>query len=131
MRQRYEEIRRLGAEVLVVTQARPELLAAFLRDQPQPFLVVADPTRTVYRAYGLERTTWKTVLRLRVVLRYLRLIFRGWAPRRAYQGEDVLQLGGDFVLDREGRLVYSFRSADPTDRPPFAELLQAVRSVSS
>jgi peroxiredoxin len=127
--QRYEEFRALGAEVLVVTQARPGLLAAFLREQSLPFPAVADPERAAYRAFGLERTSWLTLLRPLVVLRYLRLLFRGWGPRRPAGGEDVLQLGGDFVLDREGRLAYAYRSREPTDRPSVETLLQAVRAA--
>jgi peroxiredoxin len=126
----YKEFRRLGAAVLVVSQARPERLAAFLRDQPLPFPVAADPERAAYRAFGLERTSWARVLRPGVVLRYLRLIFRGWRPRQAEEGEDVLQLGGDFVLDGQGRLACAYRSAEPTDRPAVEALLQAVRQAS-
>jgi peroxiredoxin len=127
---RYEEFRRLGAQVLVVTQARPDLLAVFLREQPLPFLAVADPGRLAYRAFGLERTSWAAMMRPDVILRYLRLIFRGWRPQHVREGEDILQLGGDFVLDREGRLTYEFRSAEPTDRPSVEALLQALRELS-
>jgi peroxiredoxin len=122
--------RRLGAEVLVVSQARPERVAAFLREQPLPFPVAADPDRVAYRAFGLERTSWAAVLRPGVVLRYLRFLFRGWRPRPVGPGEDVLQLGGDFVLDGQGRLAYAYRSAEPTDRPTLEALLQAVRQAS-
>ncbi len=125
MRERYEEFRRL-AEVLVISQARPELLAIFLREHPQPFPVAADPQRVSYRAFGLERTSWAAMLRPDVILRYLRLILRGWHLQQVRQGEDILQLGGDFVLDGEGRLLYAYRSAEPTDRPAINALLQAV-----
>jgi peroxiredoxin len=128
---RSEEFRRLGAEVLVVTQARPEVLAAFLREQPLPFDAVADPERAAYRAFGLERTSWAAMLRPWVLWRYLRLMLGGWRPRRLRQGEDVLQLGGDFVLDRQGCLTHAYRSAEPTDRPPVEELLRAVREASA
>ena len=131
MQQRYEEIRRLGAGVLVVSQTRPELLAVFLREQPLRFPAVADPERVAYRAFGLERTSWMTMLHPGVVLRYLRFIFRGWRPQQARAGEDVLQLGGDFVLDGEGRLIYAYRSAEPTDRPSVEALLQAVEEALS
>jgi peroxiredoxin len=123
----YEDFRQAGAEVLVVTQARPQFLALFLREQQLPFPVVADPERVAYRAFGLERTTWARVLSPAVLFRYVRLIFRGWGLRKPRGGEDVLQLGGDFVLDREGRLAYAYRSAEPTDRPAVAVLLRAVR----
>jgi peroxiredoxin len=122
-----QEIRQLGAEVLVVTQGQPALLAMFLREQSVPFPVVGDPTRDTYRAFGLERTTWWKILRPASIFRYLKLIFRGWKPRRPNEGEDVLQLGGDFILDSQGRLVYARRSAEPTDRPRVEELLDAIR----
>lgn len=131
MQQRYEEFRKLDAEVAVVSQARPEILALFLREQPLPFPVVADPERAAYRAFGLERTSWGRVLRPGVVLRFLRLLFRGWRPRRVRQGEDVLQLGGDFLLDAAGRLAYAYRSTEPTDRPTVEALLGAVRDLAA
>jgi hypothetical protein len=130
VRQRYEEIQQLGAQVLAVTQARPEFLAVFLRDEPLPFPAVADPERVAYRTFGLDRTSWGSFLRPRVVLRYLRLMFRGWRPRPPREGEDVLQLGGDFFLDVEGRLTFAYRSAEPTDRPSVEVLLQALRGAS-
>jgi hypothetical protein len=42
----------------------------------------------------------------------------------------VLQLGGDLVLDGQGRPAYAYRSAEPTDRPTLEALLQAVRHAS-
>lgn len=127
MQQHYEAIRGLGAEVLVACQARPELLAAFLREQPLPFSAVADPERAAYRRFGLERTPWSTFLRPGVIWRYLRLMRSGWRLQAVRQGEDVLQLGGDFILDAAGRLVYAYRSAEPTDRPAVATLLRVLR----
>jgi peroxiredoxin len=123
VQQHYEAIRRLGAEVLVVTQAQPPSLAEFLREQPLPFPIVADPTRAAYRAFGLSRTSWRSILRPGSILRYLKLIFRGWRPRRKSKGEDVLQLGGDFILDAQGRLTHAHRSTEPTDRPGVEVLL--------
>jgi hypothetical protein len=55
----------------------------------------------------------------------------GRHPDPARQGEDVLQLGGDFILDREGRLAYAYRSADPTDRPAVEVLLRAVQLLQA
>jgi AhpC/TSA antioxidant enzyme len=131
VRSRYGEFRALGAEVLAVAATPPGLLAAWLREFPQPFLVTADPDRTAYRAFGLGRTSWGAFFRPRVLFHYLRLIARGWAPRRTSAGADVLQLGGDFVLDGGGRVVFAYRSADPTDRPAVEELLRAVRTAAS
>jgi hypothetical protein len=106
------------------------MLALYERVQALPFPIVADPSRGAYQAFGLERTSWQEILRGRVIWRYFRLMLRGWAPRRGNKSEDVLQLGGDFVLDKNRRLVHAHRSADPTDRPPVEELLQAVAAAA-
>ena len=52
-------------------------------------------------------------------------------PWQKEKGADVLQLGGDFVLDAAGRLVHAFRSAEPTERPAIGELLEALRRATA
>jgi peroxiredoxin len=127
---KYEEIRRLGGDVVVISFAQPPLLALYERDQALPFLMVADPSLTAYKAFGFERTSWRALLRGRVVWGYLRLMLSGWAPQRSNKGEDDLQLGGDFVLDERRRLAYAHRSAAPTDRPRVEELIEAVAAAA-
>jgi hypothetical protein len=129
VRDHYDEFRRLGGEVLVVSFAQPAFLATYERNEALPFSIVTDPSLDAYQAFGLERTSWRELLRAGVIWRYLRLMLRGWAPQRGNKGEDALQLGGDFVLDGRRRLVYAHCSAEPTDRPPVAELLQAVAAA--
>jgi len=130
VRGQYEAIRQLGGDVLVVSFAQPPLLALFERYQALPFPMVADPSLTAYRAFGLERTSWRAIFRGRVVWGYLRLMLRGWAPQRGNKGEDVLQLGGDFVLDERHRMAYAHLSAEPTDRPSVERLLQAIAAAT-
>jgi peroxiredoxin len=129
VQEHHEAIRRLGGEVLAVSFTPPAKAAAYLARHPLPFPVVTDPTRAAYRTFDLGRTTWRSILSGGVLWGYLKLIFRGWRPQEAQEGEDVMQLGGDFVLDAERRLVYGYRSRDPTDRPAVEELLRALRSI--
>jgi peroxiredoxin len=124
----YDEIRGLGGEVVAVSFTPPQRVAAYLRAHPLPFPAVSDPERAAYRAFSLERTSWASFLRLSVLARYLKLIFLGWKPEAAQKGEDVLQLGGDFVIDAAGRLAYAYRSRVSTDRPPARALLEAARA---
>jgi hypothetical protein len=39
-------------------------------------------------------------------------------------------LGGDFVVDRAGVLVYTYRSTRPDNRPPVDDLIAAVRNCT-
>lgn len=126
---RLDEFRARGAEVAVISFVQPSRLQAYLRLRPWPFRVLADPGRSAYRAFGLESAPWSRLFRPRVILRYLGLILRGWLPRLAH--EDVHQLGGDFVIDTSGGIIYSYRSSDPTDRPSVDELLEAVAMATA
>ena len=118
----------MGAEVVVVSFAAVDRLGAYRDRHGWPFPVVGDPGRTAYRMFGFASAGWAEVWRPRVVLRYAGLLLRGYRPRPA--GEDVHQLGGDVVLDRDRRVVYLYRSADPADRPPAAELIAALASAA-
>lgn len=115
-----------GCSVAAVCQAQPEHLAAFLSRRPWDVPVLSDPGRRAYRAFGLERTGWLTFFRPEVLGGYLRGLLKGYGLKKPVAGEDVRQLGGDFLLSRSGAVVYAFRSSDPTDRPTVAALLAAV-----
>jgi len=121
-----DQFHSLGCDILIVTQARPDVLRGFLARYPQPVPVVGDPDRVAYRAFGLERTSWWTFFRPGVIWRYLKHMLHGVQVRKPYAGEDVRQLGGDFVLTRAGDIPYAFRDPDPTRRPTVAELLKAA-----
>lgn len=129
MQDHYAEIRQAGGEVLVVSFASPALLALDARHRPLPFAVVADPERTAYHAFGLERTSWRAMMRVSIVWRVVRLMLRGWSLKRPNKEEDLLQMGGDFILDEHRRLLYAHRSTEPTDRPPAVELIQVVAAA--
>jgi hypothetical protein len=125
----YRAIRDLGGEVLVVSFSAPARVAAYVKRYPLPFPVVSDPERQAYRAFGLDRTSWRRLLGPAVLARYLKLMVRGWMPWQKEKGADVLQLGGDFVLDAQRRLLYAHPSTVPTDRPAAGELLEVVRAA--
>ena len=124
-----EQLAAAGCSALVVCQAKPETLALYLARQKWTVPVVSDPDRAAYRAFGLERTGWLTLFRPKVLRGYLRGMLRGYGLKTPYAGEDVLQLGGDFVLDRAGKVVFAYPSADPTDRPTVSQLLDAIAAA--
>jgi peroxiredoxin len=124
----YQAIRDAGAELLVVTMTQPSFLAAYLKENPWPFPLVSDPNRRAYEIFGLERLPMASFFRPAVLAGYLRLMFRGRMPRRPIQGEDVQQLGGEFILDANRKLIYAFRNNDPTKHPKIAELFEVLRT---
>jgi peroxiredoxin len=123
----YPAIRANGADLVAVTMTQPAFLTAYLKEHPWPFPVVTDPGLESYRTFGLERAAMKSFFRWKVLAGYLRLIGRGFMPRRPIAGEDVQQLGGEFILDEGRNLIYAFRSDDPTQHPDINELLKLLR----
>ncbi len=125
MRDRLDEMG--DAEVVLVTFTRARNLRGYRGRLGLPYAVVSDETREAYRAYGLRRGPWWRVWGLRTLREYRRLLRRGSRLERPQ--EDTRQLGGDFVVDRDGRLAYAYRSQGPSDRPSVDELVAAVAAL--
>ena len=125
MRDRLDEFG--DAVVVVVTFSAPAAVAEYQRRLLAPLDVLIDAHREVYAAYGLGRGSVAQVWGPRAWRAYARLLRQGRRFRRPR--EDTLQLGGDFVIDRRGRVRYAYRGRDPSDRPPIEELIAIVSTL--
>lgn len=120
-----------GVRVVVVSFAQPDRLAGYQAQHQWPFVVLADPERKAYQAFGLRQLSWLRVFSPATLKLYWSLLRKG-RKLRSYGQDDYYQGGGDFVLDREGNLLFSHPSRDPSDRPSAKCLLEAVeRSKTS
>ncbi len=121
---RQAEVERLNAQVLIISFGTLPAVQQWLKATCGSFEVLLDRDRTVYTAYGLERSYWRSRS-----LRTRWYYFKAWlAGKRSLAApcEDTSQLGGDFVVDRSGRLSLVHPSRDPADRPPIGALLAAL-----
>lgn len=125
MIQAQAEIARAGADVVLVAYDDPELLVAkMLRSLDLPYVLLLDLKKEAYARWGLGRVGLGSFL---VPGLY-------WAAAKAlvrpgsYLGRapDEGQLGGDFVIDPGGRLVFVNRLRSLHDRAKLADLLAAV-----
>lgn len=116
-----------GVSVAVVTFAPVDGLAAQRRHLGVPFPLLSDPDRELYRAFGLGRGSMRAIYGVGTLRLYARLLRQGRRLKRPNQ--DTRQLGGDFVIDGEGRLTAAFRPASPDARPTVAELIEAVTAA--
>lgn len=123
-----EQLAERGVAVVVCSFAEPQKLKRYQEHFQWPFALVADPNRTVYRAMGLGSLSWRQLLAWRSLKLYLRLICKG-RKVRGPDGADVHQGGGDFLIDRDGVLLFAHRSEEPADRPTNEQLLAAVAAA--
>jgi peroxiredoxin len=119
-----------GAEVVLVGYDSPSLLAAkIMAGLEVTFRLVLDPERSAYRQWGMGRMSWLRMLSMvRLTGRYLKLLLRGekflgFAP-------DMGQLGGDFVVDRDGRIAFAHVMRDNGDRVVVEKLVSAVEGLT-
>ena len=113
--------------MLVVVSAEPvEQIAPVARKEGWTGPVLADPERHAYRAYGLGRLPWHRVITWKTILLYAGFFFSGRLPGRP--GQDVMQQGGDFVVDDRGIVRYAYAGQTSDDRPSVEALLRVLQS---
>ena len=109
------------AEIVIVTFATPERLAAHREHLAVPFTIVSDVDRRLYALLGAERGSRRQVWSLGTLKMYARLLRQG--RRLARPTEDVNQLGADAVIGRDGILRYLSLPSTPDARPPVSDLI--------
>ena len=125
MREEYPRFQQAGGEVAVVAMAESEQAAEFRDRYELPFRVLSDPRREAYEAFGLERGSIWSIAGPAVWAAGLKsfLRFGGGMPVG-----DPLQLGGSFVIDRNGVICYAHRSVTSSDRAPNDEIIAALEA---
>jgi peroxiredoxin len=109
----------------VIAFSEPATLVHYQEHHQWRFPILADPERKAYQAFGLERLSWHRVFSLATLKLYLKL-FRKGLVRQDYGESDVYQAGGDFLIDRNGTILFAHRSDEPADRPSVSTLLKAI-----
>lgn len=126
MRDRWSEFERRGAEALAVSFAQPAELLLHAYSLALPFDLAADPGRIAYDRYGVGRASAWQVWHPLVTWWYLKARARGERARPTRKGDDRRQLGADFIIGADGRILWAYRCRRPDDRPPVEALLEAL-----
>ena len=127
MIQAKEEIAQAGAGVILVAFSDPELMTSkMMRDLDLPFLLLVDRAREAYARWGLGQYSWRAFLKPRLYWALFKTILGG--QRSLGTSPNYKQLGGDFVVDRAGTLVFANRMRGWHDRAHVADMLTALRA---
>lgn len=126
-----EELRRRDINVLLVSFEALERVRRYVAEDEIEWPILSDEAHELCEAYGLGRASlMRTWLSPRTIAYYCKAAFGGKKIRRPTS--DTGQLGGDFLIDPVGRIVFAFRSAEPADRPRVRQILEAqTKSLSA
>lgn len=91
--------------------------------------VLLDEQRAIYGRFGLRRSR-SAVFAFDCLALYADELLQGRALPKGAGGvaEDVLQMGGDFVVARDGRVHAAFPSKTSLDRPSVDRLLRSAEA---
>jgi alkyl hydroperoxide reductase subunit AhpC len=124
---RQDEIAALNTRVFVISFGTLPAVQAWMKETCNTFTVLLDRERTVYSAYGLERSRLRA-FSPRTLWLYATRHLRGKQMHSSY-GDDTSQLGGDFIVDKNGILRLAYPSHDPVDRPQVDDLLRSLQKL--
>ena len=123
--QHQDDLKRLGADVVLVAYDDPERLTAkMMRDLDVPFTLLIDSGRELYRTWGLGQASWRNWLSPGLYVAAARAMIRRDEMFAIDPGP--VQLGGDFVVDRTGRLAFVNVMRSFHDRAPMPVLIGAL-----
>lgn len=114
-----------GLSLVAVGMGTPARTRDFARDLGLTFPFLADPRRQAYEAYRLTKVNWRNEMRLNYLARAIKSSATYGVSVTTDQ--DTLQLGGTFIVDANGILLYARRSEAMADYPTPKALLGVVR----
>jgi peroxiredoxin len=124
---RQDEFAKLNARVYIISFSTLPAIQQWMKEVCSTFTVLLDRDRVAYKAYQLERSRLRS-WHPRVLWIYIKRWFQG-SEFYASHGDDTSQLGGDFIVDKQGVLRLVHPSHDPSDRPAVDELLRVLRQI--
>ncbi len=119
----------VGATVVAITFCPVEDATKLSLELNLPFPLVCDMKKELYKTFGLGRATYLGFFSPRVLFKFFVKVLSGWLPSLRYSKEDLLQLGGDFILMGSGEIKFAYRSDSPVDRPTAKNLVAELKKV--
>ncbi|XP_063355846.1 prostamide/prostaglandin F synthase-like isoform X1 [Pelmatolapia mariae] len=115
-----------SVQVVVISFGCQEGASHWVQQTGCQYDMLLDPSRKMYSAFGLGASL-KKVLNFSNMLIYSEYVANDMEfPRELpWIQDDMFQLGGNFVLDEHGRVLFSHRCQSPIDRPSVEDILSA------
>ena len=119
----------LGCQVIVVaSNGNRESGLEFVKLVNLSFPLLLDGERQFYRRLGLKRSI-TAVWSVKTLKSYAEEKIAKVPPTPALPGDDLHVLGGDFIANSSGKIVFTYPSKTSSDRPSIARLLDELRSL--
>jgi peroxiredoxin len=126
LREHYDEIMSLGADIVAVGTGDRSYAEVFIRGEQIPFLVLVDDAATAAQAASLRTLNWFQLLHPRTWKATRETSKRGHHVHKS--GKRVRQIGATFVIGAGDRVRYEHFDRDSTDHAPIEAVVAALRA---
>ena len=118
----------LGCQVVVVDSGTRESGLEWLHERGYPFPLLIDRDRVFYHQLGLRRFL-KDSACVSFFHLYADNFIAGTFCRttKVTAGSDMSSMGGDFIVDSTGKLLYAYHCKNQFDRPDIEALVEFLR----
>ena len=124
MRDHEEEFSRRNVKIVVVTFEADLLSHGYAEETSLTWPLIIDARLELYRSYGMLSASFWDIWGPKTWMAYLREIIKGEKLQRS-EG-DLMQRGGDVLIDPDGIVRMHHVGKGPADRPGVERFLQIV-----
>lgn len=121
-----KEIEDLNTDIIAVSFGTPYWANVWLEETQAPFPIWLDPQKESYQLYGMTSSTLKA-WGPQNLWYYAKAYLRG-EKSKGNRGETD-QMGGNFIIDREGVVRFAYPSKNPTDRPEISTMINTLKKL--
>ena len=114
--------------MVLVGMGTPLECSAFLKKFGIPFPMIADPQQALYHRFHLKRMSLLGVLSPALAIKSVAAMARGSGIGKPVG--DVRQLPGAFIIDSDGRIVFSHQPSGPADHASPDKILKALADTA-
>jgi peroxiredoxin len=122
-----EQYAAAGLQIVLVGLGMPQQARQFRDALDLPFMILSDPDKQSYRAFGLtRRLNLGREINAQSLSRFVHDVTRYGVGKT---DQDMLQLGGVFVVDRAGIVRFSFAALRASDQPALADVIASAHLI--
>jgi len=118
----------LGCRVVVVAAGSPAGAVNWQQETGVPCEIYVDQDRQLYKSLNLDESISK-VWNMSTMVYYAEQMAAQRPLHQVVSGDNIHQMGGDFVLNDKCELIFAYRSQTPPERPTIEQLEQEMRKA--
>jgi peroxiredoxin len=128
LRRNRNKLAAANLHIILIGLGDADAAAQFRKEYDLPFIVLCDPTLRIYARYGLLKMSPIRELEPANVRRTLQRSGEYGNNLFSFmKGQNILQLGGIFVVDQQGIVRFAQRSRHQSDFPPIETILATLK----